>query len=357
MNVVIDNCAFTGPITGGISTVWYELITRLMRDGEFKLEFIDVYSRNNQHRKLLDFSDYYCYKDFLYPLSQYTPFYINKEVPFIFHSPYYRYCPSNNAVNITTVHDFTYEYFRKGLPKWIHQYHKYSSIRHSDYIVCISQNTKMDLLKFLPDIDEEKIHVIYNGVSEDYHVIDKESIGNTDLPFEQYSYLVFLGSRASYKNFDFVKENVYNTKYNLLIVGPSLTPEEEQSLQMYLPADRFKATGFLSNEKLNIVLNYALGLVYPSSYEGFGIPVIEAQRAGCPVIAYNASSIPEVIGESPLLMKELSRNEFLEKLDILSDDACRSKIIEDGIENSKRFSWEIMYQNYRKLYKEIIESK
>jgi mannosyltransferase len=258
--ICLDNCAFYGSVTGGISTVWYEHISRLIRDKEFELEFIDVYSKENNHRKLFDFSGYKTRKDHLYPLSQYLPFHVGHEGSFIFHSPYYRYCSNSNAVNITTVHDFTYEYFRKGPAKWAHQFYKYNSIRHSDHIVCISENTKIDLLKFLPDIDKKKIHVIYNGVSEDYCVIDKATDFDEVLPFEQKSYLVFLGSRASYKNFDLVKECVGDTKYNLLIVGPKLTPAEEQSLLQFLPKERFKATGFLSNEKLNIVLNMLWGL-------------------------------------------------------------------------------------------------
>ena len=93
----------------------------------------------------------------------------NVNESFIFHSSYFRISSNPNAINITTVHDFTYEYFYHGLHKWIHCWQKYYAIRKSKYVVCISENTKKDLLNFLPDVDEKKIHVIYNGVSDDYY--------------------------------------------------------------------------------------------------------------------------------------------------------------------------------------------
>ena len=95
-------------------------------------------------------------------------------------------------------------------------------------------------------------------------------------------------------------------------------------------------------------------MVYPSSYEGFGIPVIEAQKADCPVIAYNSSSIPEVIGETPLLMNELTEKELLDKLSLLSNDELMKKVRGNGLKNAARFSWDRMYQEYEILYHEAI---
>lgn len=348
----LDNCAFCGPITGGISTVWYELLIRLMSDNKFELNFIDVYTKGNKHRELLHFDNYKTISDPLFPLSQYLPFHIKEKEKFIFHSPYYRYCPTPNAINITTVHDFTYELYRGGLAKTLHCFHKYRSIRHSDYIVCISENTKKDLLFFLPDIDESKIRIVYNGVSEDYKVLDRTTM-QPQLPFPPGSYLVFIGGRGSYKNFDFVKKHIGTTKYNLVIVGNKLSEEEKEDLKNYLPENRFASTGFLANDALNVIYNYAAALVYPSSYEGFGIPVIEAQKAGCPVIAYNASSIPEVIGETPLLMNELTKEEFERVISVLDKNNSKDIIVSEGIRNSKRFSWDKMFSAYMDIYEEI----
>ena len=99
-----------------------------------------------------------------------------------------------------------------------------------------------------------------------------------------------------------------------------------------------------------------MALLYPSEYEGFGIPVLEAQRAGCPVIAYNASSIPEVIGNTPLLLNMLSIEAITKCFDILRRKEEREAIVYRGIENAKRFTWDRMYEQVIELYKEAWEA-
>lgn len=353
--ILFDNIVFDLQRSGGISVVWYELIDRILENGSLDIRFIDNGNTINKFRENLKIADSaICSRDKCVPISRYVPVIINNKESFVFHSSYYRYCKSPYAKNITTVHDFTYEYFVKGLKKKLHCWQKYNAIRHSDYIVCISQNTKNDLLKFLPDIDQNKVRVIHNGVSEDYFVINDNNAG-CELPFKTGTFLVFVGSRAHYKNFDLLKRVVARTKYNLVIVGAKLSDDEENDLHKYLSTDRFFSAGFLPNEQLNIIYNHAAALVYPSSYEGFGIPVLEAQRAGCPVIAYNASSIPEVIGNTPLLMNELTEEELLKKIDLLSDEKLMKEVRSTGLENSKRYSWDKMYQGYMELYREALK--
>jgi len=93
--------------------------------------------------------------------------------------------------------------------------------------------------------------------------------------------------------------------------------------------------------------------LYPSSYEGVGLPVLEAQRAGCPVIAYNASSIPEIIGDTPLLMKELTVKELTDKIHLLNDSALTESIKNEGVKNAQRFSWDKMAREYQEIYNEM----
>lgn len=351
MNIILDNIIFSGQKAGGISVVWYELLRRLVKEDNLQLWYIDNPNCNNPYRKKLNIEERFI-NEFNYSCwSGLFPVLVKEDGPFIFHSSYYRYCNNPNAINITTVHDFTYEYYRKGLAKWKHCWQKYQAIRHSQYIVCISENTKKDLLKFLPEIDEKKVRVIYNGVSEDYFVIPKQK-HLKNIPFEPFSYVVFVGSRAGYKNFELVKRCVAQSKYNIVIVGTKPDEIEDGRLKKCISQDKYFCTGFLSNEQLNVVYNHAAALVYPSLYEGFGIPVIEAQRTGCPVIAYNGSSIPEVIGDTPLLMNELSEKELLSKLNMLSNTGLIDQIRLLGLENSKRFSWDKMYNEYLHLYQE-----
>lgn len=136
-----------------------------------------------------------------------------------------------------------------------------------------------------------------------------------------------------------------------------MSEEEKSYFDNILGAERYEVKVGLSNEELNQYYNSVKCLVYPSSYEGFGIPVLEAQQAGCPVIAYNTSSIPEVIGDTPLVMQELTKEEIQEKLEKLNDDSLRKSVIEKGLENAKRFSWDKAYGEYRNLYECLILKK
>jgi len=109
----------------------------------------------------------------------------------------------------------------------------------------------------------------------------------------------------------------------------------------------------VSDDWLNVYYNKASALIYPSSYEGFGLPVLEAQKAGCPVIAYNSSSIPEVIGNTPLLMGELTEECLIQKLKLLDDYKLMEQTIIEGIANAKRFSWDTMAHQYHEVYQEL----
>ena len=141
-----------------------------------------------------------------------------------------------------------------------------------------------------------------------------------------------------------------------MIVGAELEKEEQKLLDKNLSSDNYCHVGRISNYDLNILYNGAVALIYPSSYEGFGLPVIEAQKAGCPVIAYNSSSISEIIGETPLLMHRLDLQELLKKVNMLSDLELRKDVIEKGIQNAKRFSWDDMYRKLIDLYLEAYDN-
>lgn len=352
--IVIDNIAFYIQKSGGISVVWKELIQRLLERKENVTLLNYKEPPQNVFYDELGLSVNITYlKTICVKVQRYFPLYLSSiKEPFIFHSTYYRYSMNPCAVNITTVHDFTYEYFSKGLKKTVHSWQKYSAIRHSKYIICISENTKRDLLKFMPDIDACRIRVIYNGVSNDYFPIKKGL--SHELPFEPNSYLVFVGSRSGYKNFEYSVKSLASTNYNLLIVGAYLSSQEMAFLDMHLGRNRYYCTGRISNQQLNVYYNYAFSLIYPSSYEGFGIPVIEAQKSGCPVIAYNASSVSEIIGNTPLLLQNLTLAEMKRCLEILKSQKERYRIIALGFENAKRFSWDETFRQTMLLYKEAL---
>lgn len=348
MKVILDNIIFCLQKTGGISVVWYELIKHLLDDINIDTFFVDYESKNilgshlpipiQKKIKLNSLID-----------NRYWNVVINQKQKFIFHSSYYRICKNPHAINITTVHDFTYEKYVHGLKKWLHSWQKKRAIMNSDFIICISENTKKDVLGYFPNIDPKKIRVVYNGVSEDYYVLPKKE---QDIFFEK-KYILFVGGRAGYKNFELAALAVSQTQFDFVIVGAPLNKKEISFLKkIFGTLERIHVMGRISNAVLNRLYNNAFALLYPSLYEGFGIPILEAQKAGCPVIAYASSSIPEIMGDSPLLMHFANKETIYQCLNSLEDKNFRAMVIKQGLENVKRFSWHKMYQEVLSIYRE-----
>lgn len=350
MKIILDNIIFSLQIAGGISMVWSNLINNLEKEDLDTLYIEYPNSENNLYRKALKISNnkinnVKCFDKILTQLNSVKLKYNQK---FIFHSSYFRICNNPNAINISTVHDFIYEQSKMTLKQKFRRQLDYKAIRKSDAIICVSDNTKNDLLKFLPDINPRKVFVIYNGVSDEYYKLK-------EIPYPIYSkYLLFVGNRIGYKNFDKTISFIKYSKYNLLIVGGSLSTSELNLLNKEIPG-KFKVLTHISNNELNKIYNSVFGLVYPSEYEGFGLPVLEAQRAGCPVIAQNKSSIPEIIGKNYPMMNDCSINSFKELLSIIENS--RESLIEQGISNAQRFSWGKMAKEYIDVYNSLLNNK
>lgn len=309
MNVIFDNIIFSLQRFGGISVVWNELLQRAQADKELNLTELD-YRNERLYRRL----ERYRIPDYM------------AEKPSVFHSSYFRVLPQAGVHNVTTVHDLTYHFYRKGLPKAVHLWEEARALKHSEAIICISENTKRDLLTFYPWVKEETIHVVYNGVSDDFYPIKN---------IEKKGYLLFIGnSSVSYKRYDIAQEVAKRTGLEL-VTARNVTSEE-----------------------LNKLYNEALCLLYPSDYEGFGLPILEAQKAGCPVIAQNYSSVPEVIGKGGLLVEHSSTEKIVQQM-VEKVNEVQSRpmqgIIAAGIENAKRFSWDNTYEQTKNVYRQLLQ--
>ncbi len=347
--LILDNIIFSLQRAGGISIVWENLIRGIR--GKIPLKCIEYQGiENNIHRCALNLEketldSRICYNLLLEQLK--IPK-IHISAPFIFHSSYYRTSSNPYAVNVTTVHDFIYEMegYRGSPMHYLRSKLNHRAILKSDVIVCISQNTKHDLINILPSVRNKHVEVIYNGVSSDYHPISDK--------IEEYEKsLLFVGGRQGYKNFTFAVQAAKHFSRNLIICGNNLTEQESEYLNKMLGVHGYEFILRPSNEKLNRIYNSVDVLLYPSSYEGFGIPLLEAQRCGCPVIAYSSSSIPEVIGETPLLLDSLDIKKIGDKLKLLEINRIRNEIIEAGINNSHKFSWDKMASQYLDLYNSL----
>lgn len=355
MQIIFDNIIFSLQKAGGISVVWYEILKRIISEKNRNYRFIEFENaEKNIFRKLLTISpvELITKKSLFIKFSRYFNPRIKSAYKFIFHSSYYRICKNANAINITTVHDFTYEKYFKGLSKWIHCQQKYRAIRHSDYIVCVSENTKKDLIHFLPEIDTDKIRIIHNGVSEEYSVISGQQ--DYQLHFPRGTYILYVGSRDVYKRFDLAVEVAKQFNYKLVIIGGGkLSKKEKAEINRTLGSENYFQIHRIENQELNRYYNNAFCLMYTSEYEGFGIPLIEAQKAGCPAIAYNGSSITEIAKGSSCLINQLTMDEISRHIIDLRDNEKRQEIIKNGLINAERFSWDKTYQQYSDLYLEI----
>ncbi len=360
MKILFDNIIFSLQKHGGISVVWFELLKRILNDSDIDSSFIDIPNEN------------FLWKDLDFPANKVietksTKFPIKiqryknpriKDAKGIFHSSYFRTLMSPDVANITTVHDFTYEYYFKGLPKLIHHHQKGNAINNSHTIICVSQNTKDDLLKFYPKVKEKQIRVVYNGVSDDYFVVNQPDLINDIhfVPFGLKEYIMYVGDRrGDYKNFKMVVEACKISSMPLVVVGGGeLTKNEQLLMTQSIGSNQFVQISGLSNNQLNFLYNNAAWFVYPSAYEGFGIPILEAQKAGCPVICSNLSSISEVAGKGACIIDNISA---LKIADLLLESKSRSElksaIIKEGIINAARFSWDLCYQQTKQVYSEV----
>jgi len=359
MRVIYDNIIFSLQRAGGISLVWYELSRRLLINKNIDFGVIEnERAKNNIFRKLLNIrSENISAIETGHVLKRYMPPpVLNITVPFIFHSSYYRISSQKNAINITTVHDFTYEHFVRGLPKYINYLQKAIAIKKSKGIICISNSTKNDLLHFFPKTDIRKIRVIYNGVSNNFRYLDDKSHLQNEkfCKLKGCKYILFVGNRKRYKNFRCAVETlVLLDGYSIVIAGGGkMTSRETKNLSKRIPG-RFFIFPELTDEDLNNLYNNAFCLLYPSLYEGFGLPVIEAMKAGCPVIATSSSSIPEIAGDAAILVDEIIPSEFAKRILSLEQKEFRINTIRKGFERSKMFSWDKCASEVINFYDEV----
>lgn len=363
MKIVFDNIVFGIQKSGGVSLLWYELL-KSAANRKYELAYLD-YDKNKENifNKLLNIP-----KNLIINLNQILPLkierYINPKLiindeSFIFHSSYYRYSTNVNAINVTLVHDFTYEFFYKGLQRKIHSLQKKQAILNSHGIICISENTKKDLLRFYPGIDQSKIRVIYNGVSESYFRIADDLLD--DFPefhsLRNKKVLLYVGHRSSYKNFDKVVDAMkfLNDDYLLVIVGEQLNDLELKNINSNLSSHQYMIFSKIGNEKLNVLYNISFAFLYPSSYEGFGIPILEAMKTGCPVVTTRFSSIPEVAGDAAVYLDNIEGESIVSAVKFLDDDFFRQQIINKGYEQAKLFSWDKTIAEYFDFYEDLFK--
>ncbi len=335
-SLFIDGIIYSIQKYGGISTVFNELLKRLPD------YFYELGLFNNNYFNLNFEIPIKLEKERLFERYKNCNIYNNYS---IFHSTYYRVPNNKNVKIIQTVHDFIYEKFQTGLRKQIHTIQKSNAIKNSDFIICVSNNTKNDLIDLYGTNFENKCIVIHNAASSDFYQIPDISKLNQ---------ILFIGNRKGYKNFNsIIKAISLFNDFTLVVVGDQFTFDEINLLEKYIPK-KYKNLGNISNEKLNLEYNKSFCLIYPSLYEGFGIPILEAMQSGCPVIAYNNSSIPELIDNPDFLLNYGTTEELLFKLESILIMSKRDELINYGLSRSKLFNWDHTYNKTMDLYNSLL---
>ena len=357
MKVVYDNVIFSLQKAGGISNYWSELTKRA------QIETVKFYGLKNDNifRKQTEIPTI---KESVIPVNilRFLPFNKKLKSKSVFHSSYYRTSFQNDIVKIITVHDFIHDTQFFSLSRLSHIMLRNLAIQKADGIICVSNNTKKDLNTILPNVDKKKIRIIYNGVGKNFFKIkniNKKIENKKFKSLKNEKILLYVGDRKStHKNFHLTVEATSSLKkYILLCIGGGKLSNDEKELINNKIKNRFYHIEQIDPNELNIIYNISFCLLYPSSYEGFGIPILEAMRAGCPVVSSNKSSIPEVAGSSAILVKKLNAESLIKGIRFLEKKRFRDDLIKKGFKHSRKFSWDKCQKQTLDFYSDIYKKK
>lgn len=232
-------------------------------------------------------------------------------------------------------------------------FHKKELLGKASVAVAISEHTKNDILNIYPELDAGKIKVIHLAQS----MRDEDEIPIVPLPE---NYILFVGNRANYKNFNFFTETIASllkNDHSLFLVcagGGKFTKQENDFLQTLGIHEKVIQKNYTDNE-LPAFYRSAKVFVFPSEYEGFGIPTLEAMKCGCPVLLANSSCLPEIGGDAAAYFRLNDPSSLLKALtDIINNEKLRSEMIEKGFQRENEFSWSKTADAYFDTFKQLL---
>ncbi len=368
--ILIDTISLLSPLTG-IGKYTFEVSKILKENREINIDYFYGYYYN----RLIEPSTHKSIKNLKSTINKF-PFIkkIAREILFIssrlIAKKYDLYWQPNFIPNrgvrakkiVTTIHDFSFFIHRDFHPKEKIEYFDnsfYKNIYRSDMIITGSNFTKEEILE-RTNFKSEQIRVIYHGIDHNlfklYH--------NIELDFKlPPKFILSVGSIEPRKNLlNLLKaynllEKEIKDKYKLILVGFKGWENREIMELINNNREYIEYLGFISNIDLAKVYNLSTCFVYPSFYEGFGLPIAEAMACGSAVISSNSSSLPEVGGEAVIYCNPHSVEDIKEKIKkVLLDKNLREKMIKKGLKQAKKFSWEKSAKEHLDVFRKVMKS-
>ena len=363
MKLVYDHQIFSWSRYGGISRYVYELATRTAQADNFEVQIAAGFYVNKYLEK--------CSSDLVkgwhipvIPKStriinavniELSKIWLNQSKPDIVHETYYskkRTAPKQ-CKTVITVYDMIHEKFGHLMSERDRKFSiiKAEAIRRADHIICISQNTKQDLIDIL-DIDPKIISTIYLGYSLQSHESFEEPPKISD------PYILYVGERRpEYKNFKrllqaYASRQVIFDNFKLVCCGVKSFSDDEIEIIKSFNIDDNHFTHISGDDKtLANLYTHASAFVYPSLYEGFGIPPLEAMSFSCPVVCSDTSSIPEIVADAGKYFNPYELESIADALEkVLFSQERTEELIIRGKERVNYFSWDTCAEQTQLVY-------
>jgi glycosyltransferase involved in cell wall biosynthesis len=276
--------------------------------------------------------------------------------PDVIHETYYYKYPlgPKSASRVLTIHDMIHEKFESHF-----QYgdktskYKAAAASRADHIICVSESTKNDVIDIL-GIKPEKITVIHLG-------FDLMTSTDDFVEYKGKNYLLYVGNRGGYKNFlplleAYASSQMLCSKYNFICFGGGAFNDQELKAIHTLnlnPKNVIQLSG--DDSQLACYYKNASAFVYPSLYEGFGIPPLEAMSFGCPVVCSNASSIPEIVGDAAMFFDPYDKQSMQTVIEmVINSKEIKKSLIAKGYLRIKEFSWDKSAAATLNVYKRLV---
>lgn len=275
--------------------------------------------------------------------------------PDIVHETYFANRPVSRARRrVVTVHDMTHDLFPEEVPRarrWVAA--KRAAVDRADHVICVSENTRRDLVR-LYGIDPARTSVVHHGYSMTAEVSPVKEESGRGRPS-----LLYVGHRGGYKNFRTLLQAYSSSpvlrEFELIAFGgQSLLPEEHKEITRLGIAHRVR---FESGSDRELAARYrtATAFIYPSKYEGFGIPPLEAMSHGCPVVCSKAGSIPEVVGDAGLYFDPNNPEELRTAVErVATTEGLQADLRTRGHARIAAFSWDKCAAATAQIYREIM---